>query len=368
MKQHKKILLCFGTRPEAIKMAPVYHQLQKSDFEVKVCVTAQHREMLDQVLNFFEIVPNYDLGLMKPNQTLNNLSASILLEIDKVLATENPDLVLVHGDTTTSSMVALAAFHRNIKVGHVEAGLRTYNKNSPFPEEINRQITGRIADYHFAPTVLAQQNLAQEGVDSKSVTVTGNTVIDALLWTAKKLDNGFQNEKITELEKLLHKKVILVTGHRRESFGKGFANICDALLEIAKNDVQIVFPVHLNPNVQEMVHSKLAKNSNIHLLEPVDYPVLVWLMQKATLIISDSGGIQEEAPTFNKPILVTREVSERPEGVEKGFSTLVGTDTNLIVERANYYLQHAFHSNHKNPYGDGTASQKIVNFLSQTGI
>lgn len=369
MKKYKKILLCFGTRPEAIKMAPLYHELQKSNFEVKVCVTAQHREMLDQVLHFFEIVPDYDLNLMKPNQSLNSISALILSEIDIVLEKENPDLVLVHGDTTTSSMVALAAFHKNIKVGHVEAGLRTYNKKNPFPEEINRQITGRIADFHFAPTLLAEQNLINEGVPLDTIQVTGNTIIDALLWTEKKLDNGFENKKIEELKLLLNKKIILVTSHRRESFGDGFSNICEALIEIAKNkEVQIVFPVHLNPNVQEPVYKMLSKIDSIHLLEPVEYPVLVWLMKKSTLIISDSGGIQEEAPTFNKPILVTRNVSERPEGIEKGFSTLVGTNKELIIEKANYFLNTTFNSKHKNPYGDGDSSQKIVAFLSKINL
>jgi len=369
MINSKKILLCFGTRPEAIKMAPLYHELLKSKFVVKICVTAQHREMLDQVLDFFEIVPDYDLDLMQSNQTLNGLSASILNGVNNVLMHEKPDLVLIHGDTTTSSMVALAAFHLGIKVGHVEAGLRTYNKKMPFPEEINRQITGRIADFHFAPTILAQKNLLNEGVTTRDILVTGNTVIDALLWTEKKIQNGFTNNKIEELKSILNKKVILVTSHRRESFGKGFTNICEALIEIAKNeDVQIVFPVHLNPNIQEPVNRMLSKVDSIYLLEPVEYPVLVWLMKKATLIISDSGGIQEEAPTFKKPILVTREVSERPEGVEKGFSILVGTNKDLIIEKANYFLNTIFESKYENPYGEGVASQKIVNFLSQINL
>lgn len=361
-----KLLLCFGTRPEAIKMAPLYHQLKKTNgFSVKLCITAQHREMLDQVLSFFEIVPDYDLNLMQPNQTLNALSSNILSKMDEVLKIENPDLVLVHGDTTTSSMVALAAFHRNIKVGHVEAGLRTFNKKAPFPEEINRQITGRLADYHFAPTKLAKQNLLKEGVKKETIIITGNTVIDALIWAKNKIDKGFKHPQIDKLQnKLSASKLVLVTGHRRENFGQGFIDFCDALLEIAKNDsVQIIFPVHLNPNVQEPVNKMLSSVKNIHLIAPVEYPVMVWLMQKASLIISDSGGIQEEAPTFNKQILVTREVSERPEGVASGFSVLVGTNKKLIVEKANYYLNNITNKEAKNPYGDGKASQKIIKFL-----
>lgn len=347
-------------------MAPLYHQLTKTKgVSVKLCITAQHREMLDQVLSFFEIVPNIDLNLMLPNQTLNALSSNILSKMDEVLKTENPDLVLVHGDTTTSSMVALAAFHRNIKVGHVEAGLRTFNKKAPFPEEINRQITGRLADFHFAPTKLAKQNLLKEGVKKETIIITGNTVIDALIWAKNKIDKGFKHPQINELQnKLSSSKLVLVTGHRRENFGQGFIDFCDALLEIAKNnDVEIVFPVHLNPNVQEPVNKMLSSVKNIHLIPPVEYPVMVWLMQKSSLIISDSGGIQEEAPTFKKQILVTREVSERPEGVASGFSILVGTNKELIVEKANYYLNINTGTEGKNPYGDGKASQKIIKFL-----
>jgi len=360
-----KVLLCFGTRPEAIKMAPLYHEMRNvNDLHVVLCVTAQHRQMLDQVLSFFEIKPDYDLNLMKPNQTLNSLSASILLEIDKVFLAENPDVVLVHGDTTTSTMVALAAFHRGIKVGHVEAGLRTYNKNVPFPEEMNRQITGKIADYHFAPTLFAQQNLEKEFVDKTTILVTGNTVIDALLWTKRKLDLGYVTPQIQDFLLLKEKKIVLVTGHRRESFGQGYINFCEALVEIAKEEnVYIVFPVHLNPNVQEPVNRILGNIENILLLEPVEYPVMVWLMQNCTLIISDSGGIQEEAPTFHKPILVTRDVSERPEGVEKGFSKLVGTEKHLIVKKAKDLLENGFETENENPYGDGNASQRIVDFL-----
>jgi UDP-N-acetylglucosamine 2-epimerase (non-hydrolysing) len=359
-----KILLCFGTRPEAIKMAPLFHELKATHFEVQVCVTAQHREMLDQVLDFFEIVPQFDLNLMQPNQTLNSLSASILTKIDEVLQEVKPDLVLVHGDTTTSSMVALASFHRNIKVGHVEAGLRTYDKKAPFPEEINRQFTGRIADFHFAPTIVSQQNLLNEHVPNDSILVTGNTIVDALLFTKGKLDLGYKNTLIENFQYLKNIKYILVTGHRRESFGQGFNTICEALLEIAKDEsVQIIFPVHLNPNVKVPVNKMLGNFKNIHLIEPVDYPTMIWLLQNCTLVISDSGGIQEEAPSFNKPILVTRDVSERPEGIEKGFSFLVGTNKKLIVEKANYFLNTIFQSTFENPYGDGNASKKIVDFI-----
>jgi UDP-N-acetylglucosamine 2-epimerase (non-hydrolysing) len=360
-----KVLLCFGTRPEAIKMAPLYHELKKAqDLKVALCVTAQHRQMLDQVLSFFEIKPDYDLNLMKPNQTLNGVSSDILLEVDKVFLAEKPDVVLVHGDTTTSIMVALAAFHRGIKVGHIEAGLRTFNKHVPFPEEMNRQLTGKLADYHFAPTLLAQQNLEKEFVDKNNILVTGNTVIDALLWTKSKLESGYLTPQIQDFFYLKTKKIVLVTGHRRESFGQGYINFCEALIEISKEEnVQIIFPVHLNPNVQEPVKRLLGKIENILLLEPVEYPVMVWLIQNCTLIISDSGGIQEEAPTFNKPILVTRDLSERPEGVEKGFSKLVGTEKHLIVENAKYLLENGFETQSKNPYGDGKASKRIVDFL-----
>ena len=361
----KKIILCFGTRPEAIKMAPLFHYLKNnSPLEIIVCVTAQHREMLDQVLIFFNIKPDYDLNLMKDNQSLNSLSATILSEMDKVLEIESPDIVLVHGDTTTSTMVSIAAFHRNIKVGHIEAGLRTYNKMAPFPEEMNRQITSKIADYHFAPTILAQNNLLKEGVDSSCILVTGNTVIDALLWTKIKLETGYVHNQITDLIKFKNIPYILVTGHRRESFGEGFIEFCEALLTIVEEtNLEIIFPVHLNPNVQNTVKKILGNNAKIHLLNPVEYPVLVWLLQHCSLVISDSGGIQEEAPTFQKHILVTREVSERPEGVEQGFSTLVGTNKKKIVEKAKFFIENGFNPVKENPYGDGMASHKIAEFI-----
>jgi UDP-N-acetylglucosamine 2-epimerase (non-hydrolysing) len=364
-----KILLCFGTRPEAIKMAPLYHELKKNGaFEVKVCVTAQHREMLDQVLDFFEMEPDYDLDVMQPQQTLNGLSAQILSKMNAVLNDAKPDLVLVHGDTTTSTMVALAAFHLGIKVGHVEAGLRTYNKKSPFPEELNRQLTGRIADFHFAPTQKAAENLLQEGVKKDTILVTGNTVVDALFLTLEKLENGFTTTKIEALKNSidLNKKVILITGHRRESFGEGFENLCKALLEISENkEVEIVYPVHLNPNVQKTVFEMLTGVKNIHLIEPLDYPSFVWLMRKSSLIISDSGGIQEEAPTFNIPVLVTRETTERDEGITAGFSYLVGTNKALIVETANKLLHYKLPKEARpNPYGDGKACQRIAKILN----
>jgi UDP-N-acetylglucosamine 2-epimerase (non-hydrolysing) len=365
-----KILLCFGTRPEAIKMAPLYHELKNQNaFEVVVCVTAQHREMLDQVLNFFEIIPDFDLDLMAPNQSLNTLSARVIAEVDKVLLDLKPDLVLVHGDTTTSTMVSLASFHRGLKVGHIEAGLRTYNKQAPFPEELNRQLTGRIADLHFAPTKEAVQNLVKEGISKNIIHRVGNTVVDALQWAIYKISNGYRNLAIEKLDKQLDKskKLILVTGHRRENFGEGFLQLCEALVELSKRtDVEIVYPVHLNPNVQEPVYNLLSNNQKIHLIPPAEYPLFIWLMQRANLIISDSGGIQEEAPSLNKPVLVTREVTERPEGVEKGFSILVGTDKNKIVSEANRLLDDfKGFSDLENPYGDGKACKRIVKQLTK---
>ena len=363
-----QILMCFGTRPEAIKMAPLYHELQKNNFDVKVCVTAQHRQMLDQVLDFFKIVPDYDLDLMKPNQTLNSLSANILSKIDEVLTTVHPDLVLVHGDTTTSSMVALAAFHLGIKVGHVEAGLRTYNKEAPFPEEINRQFTSKIADIHFTPTAAATQNLLKEGVSQNNIVETGNTVIDALLWTIDKIGNTkYSHLEIENLKEILPigKKMVLVTGHRRENFGEGFVNLCEALLSVSeRDDVAIVYPVHLNPHAKDIVYAKLANKNSIYLIPPLSYPAFVWLMQHSFLIVTDSGGIQEEAPTLGKPVLVTRTVSERPEGVEAGFSILVGTEQQIIEDNIVAILDYfSGFENAINPYGQGDASKKIVAFL-----
>lgn len=368
----QKILVCFGTRPEAIKMCSLVHALKATQYDVKVCVTAQHRQMLDQVLEFFEITPDFDLDLMTPNQSLNELSGRIFTKMDQVLATENPDLVLVHGDTTTSSICAWAAFHRGIKTGHVEAGLRTYNKYAPFPEELNRQVTARIADYHFAPTMVSEQNLLGEQISPDAIVVTGNTVIDSLLWTVDKLENRFSNPKIAALESQIDfsKKVILVTGHRRENFGDGFLNICKALSNIAENaDVEIVYPVHLNPNVQQPVLSLLSDHKNIHLIDPLDYPTFVWLMKQSYLIITDSGGVQEEAPSLGKPVLVMRETTERPEALEAGTVKLVGTDADKIAREAFVLLSDASvyekMSQAHNPYGDGKANKRIVEFLNQ---
>jgi len=368
-----RILLCFGTRPEAIKMAPLYHELQKTLFEVKVCVTAQHREMLDQVLDFFEIQADYDLDLMQKGQSLNQLSARILSSVDAVLQDYQPHLVLVHGDTTTSSMVALAAFHQGIKVGHVEAGLRTFNKLSPFPEEMNRQITGRIADYHFAPTTWAFNNLLQEKVVKEAIVVTGNTVIDALGLGITKLENGYSCSDLELVKQVINtaKRVILITGHRRENFGSGFENLCLAIREIAntRQDVQIVYPVHLNPNVQEPVQRILSGISNVNLIPPVDYPAFLYLMQHSYFIITDSGGVQEEAPSLGKPVLVMRDTTERPEAVEAGTVQLVGTNKEKIVASSLQLLEEVEKyekmSQAHNPYGDGKASERICTFIAK---
>ena len=365
----KKVLIVFGTRPEAIKMAPVVKAFQKEkSFVTRVCVTAQHREMLDQVLAFFNITPNYDLDLMKANQTLNQLSARILKYIDPVLEDFNPDLVLVHGDTTTSSMTALAAFHRNIKVGHVEAGLRTYDKTAPFPEELNRQLTGRIADYHFAPTQQSAANLIAEKVNKSAIHITGNTVIDALLWGIKNINK--EREDIQSIQKFIaeDKKLIVVTGHRRENFGDKFESFCSALKELSKrDDVQLIYPVHLNPNVQKVVYKALGDTPNILLINPLDYEAFIWLLGQSYLIITDSGGVQEEAPSLGKPVLVTREVTERQEAVDEGTVLLVGTDKNKIVSECIRLLtdvhKYSKMSAKNNPYGNGTAAQEIVQRL-----
>ena len=366
----KKILVCFGTRPEAIKMAPVVLILLKEkSLNIKICVTAQHRQMLDQVLGFFKITPDYDLNLMKPNQSLNELSSRILSKVDVVLNDFNPDLVLVHGDTTTSSMVALAAFHKKIKIGHIEAGLRTYDKTAPFPEEINRQITGRLADFHFAPTQKSANNLIiTENINKKNVFITGNTVIDALLWGIKHINED--RVEIINLKQKINpnKKLILVTGHRRENFGDKFKEFCEALLKLAKrDDVQLIYPVHLNPNVQDVVYKMLSENKNIVLINPLDYEVFIWLMNQSYFIITDSGGVQEEAPTLGKPVLVTRDVTERQEAVETGVVKLVGTDYEKIIKESELLLDsitvYKEMCKSVNPYGDGKASTKILNVI-----
>lgn len=367
----KKILIVFGTRPEAIKMAPVVKAFKKAKdaFETKVCVTAQHREMLDQVLAFFDIVPDYDLNLMKPNQNLFSLTGDILNGLKPVLDEFKPDVVLVHGDTTTSTSAALAAFYAGAKVGHVEAGLRTHNKLAPFPEELNRQLTGRIADYHFAPTEKSRQNLLNELVDPATITVTGNTVIDALLESVERVKNAQNNSTIENLKTLVgDDDVVLVTGHRRENFGEGFLNICGALKKIASNfKGQVIYPVHLNPNVQKPVKELLGDIDNVKLIDPLPYEAFVWMMNRSKLIITDSGGVQEEAPSLGKPVLVMRDTTERPEAVDAGTVVLVGTDKQKIVDEAldllsneeRYATMSALH----NPYGDGKAAQRIVDFL-----
>ncbi len=370
----KKILLVFGTRPEAIKMAPLVHAFQNDEvfFETRVCVTAQHRQMLDQVLDFFGIIPDYDLNLMKPNQTLNGVWADILTGMKVVVDEWRPDWVLVHGDTATSTAAALTAFFAGCKVGHVEAGLRTYNKWSPFPEEMNRQLTGRLADMHFAPTERARQNLLQEGVETSNIVVTGNTVIDALYQSVNIVNRDeYTNGEIENLKSILdfHKDFVLVTGHRRENFGQGFVDICHALKEIAqrRTDIQIIYPVHLNPNVQQPVNEILTGVPNIYLIPPLNYPSFVWAMDKARIIITDSGGVQEEAPSLGKPVLVMRDTTERPEAVEAGTVILVGTDRKKIVSETMSLLddpsRYAAMSHIENPYGDGHACKRIVETL-----
>lgn len=370
-----KILFVFGTRPEAIKMAPVIIELQKypEQFTVQICVTAQHRQMLDQVLELFAIVPDFDLDIMKPGQNLTDVTCNVLQGLIPVLAAARPDVVLVHGDTTTTMAASLAAFYAGIPVAHVEAGLRTGNKRAPFPEEINRRVTGCVADMHFAPTVQARQNLLNEGVADNTIHVTGNTVIDALLTVVEKMqsDAALQLQMAARFSFLdASKRLILVTGHRRENFGEGFENICLALKEITEthNDVEIVYPVHLNPNVQEPVKRILGQgNSKVFLVDPLDYLPFVYLMSRAYLIITDSGGVQEEAPSLGKPVLVMRETTERPEAVKAGTVILVSTDKDKIIDEANRLLNdniaYQRMSLAHNPYGDGKAAMRIADCL-----
>lgn len=362
-----KVLSIFGTRPEAIKMAPVVKELGKhSEIQSVVCVTAQHRQMLDQVLSLFGIEPDYDLNLMQPNQSLAKITALALMELDVVLEKEKPDWVLTQGDTTTAMVGALAAFYRHIKIGHVEAGLRTWDKFQPFPEEINRKIADAVCDLHFAPTAQSRENLLRESVNTNSIIVTGNTVIDALLEVAAKDFDWTSGELATVPQ---NKKIILVTAHRRENFGQPLYEICLALKEIAARypEIQIVYPVHLNPNVQQVVRTELGAIANITLLEPLDYLPLVQLMKASHLVLTDSGGLQEEAPGLGKPVLVLREVTERPEGVEAGTVKLVGTDKKRIVAETTRLLEDAAEHDRMaravNPYGDGKASQRIVESL-----
>ena len=375
----KKVMLVFGTRPEAIKMAPLVKKFQENtDFQTIVCVTAQHREMLDQVLDIFEIKPDYDLNIMKQGQDLYDITSRVMLGLRDVLNETNPDIVLVHGDTTTSMAAALAAFYKQIPVAHIEAGLRTNDIYSPWPEEMNRRMTGRIATYHFSPTELSRHNLLKENVDDKNIIITGNTVIDALFWVVNKIKNDNKlakilNDNIKENGYNLdrQKKIVLITGHRRENFGEGFKNICCAIrdLSIKYPDVDFVYPMHLNPNVRKPISEIFDGQhlTNAFFIEPLDYLNFVFLMEKADIILTDSGGIQEEAPSLGKPVLVMRNNTERPEALDAGTVKLVGTDYDRIVNEVSELLDNesAYKkmSHAANPYGDGLACQRIVNFM-----
>lgn len=381
----KKVMLVFGTRPEAIKMAPLVKEFQKypREFQTIVCVTGQHREMLDQVLHIFEITPDYDLNIMKQGQDLYDVTARVLIGMRDVLKDSQPDLVLVHGDTTTSTASALAAFYQQIPVGHIEAGLRTHNIYSPWPEEMNRQITGRISTYHFSPTPLSRQNLLSEGIQDTAITVTGNTVIDALYMVVDKIKNDKKLDK--ELENVLQqsgydvnrlcngKKLVLITGHRRENFGDGFISICKAIKFLTQKypNVDFVYPMHLNPNVRKPIHEVFGEDfttlNNMFFIEPLEYLSFVYLMEKSTIVLTDSGGIQEEAPSLGKPVLVMRDTTERPEALEAGTVKLVGTnydriviETSALLDNRKYYEEI---SKAVNPYGDGTACARIIKLL-----
>lgn len=363
----KKIITIFGTRPEAIKMAPLVKELQKREhIESKVCVTAQHREMLDQVLELFDITPDFDLNIMQTKQTLTGITNKVLEGLEEVFETEKPDMILVHGDTTTTFGGALAAFYKQIKVGHVEAGLRTFNKYFPFPEEMNRKLTGSLADLHFAPTKGSKENLLREGIKEEDIYITGNTVIDAMMHTVKS-DYVFENDELNKID--FNKKVIMITAHRRENWGQGIENICDALNKIVEQnkDVELVYLVHLNPVVKDVVFEKLGGKDRIHLLSPLDTKETHNLMNKSFMVMTDSGGLQEEAPHLGKPVLVLRDVTERPEAVQAGTVKLVGTDIEKIVNEANELLNNLESYNKMskaiNPYGDGVASQRIVDAI-----
>jgi len=370
----KKLLFVFGTRPEAIKVAPVYLRFKEdSEFDVECCVTGQHRQMLDQALGFFGISPEIDLNIMKANQTLNSIFAEVIAGLDRVLMAKQYSGVFVHGDTTTSSAAALCAFHRRVPVLHVEAGLRTFDLQSPWPEELNRRISGLCSSLHFAPTEMTKANLVREGVSEECISVTGNTVVDALERAARILE---QRADLTEkFEKDFgflaeRKKLILVTGHRRENFGSKLENLCKGLLRLSeRGDVQIVYPVHLNPSVREPVQRVLGGAKNVYLTEPLEYPQFVWLMKKSHLILTDSGGIQEEAPTFRKPVLVMRETTERPEALQAGTARLVGTESDRIYEEAARLLENTYAYTQMqsagNPYGDGKASDRILEFVKK---
>lgn len=379
----KKIMLVFGTRPEAIKMAPLVKEFQKhpESFQTIVCVTGQHREMLDQVLRLFDITPDYDLNIMKQGQDLYDVTARVLLGMRDVLKDVQPDVVLVHGDTTTSTAAALAAFYQQIPVGHVEAGLRTHNIYSPWPEEMNRQLTGRIATYHFAPTALSRENLLKENIADEKITVTGNTVIDALYWVVEKIktDAALNRELKDVLVKAGYdvdrlkdgKKLVLITGHRRENFGDGFINMCTAIKDLTNKypNVDFVYPMHLNPNVRKPIHQvfgdDLSNLGNMFFIEPLEYLSFVYLMEKSTIVLTDSGGIQEEAPGLGKPVLVMRDTTERPEALSAGTVKLVGTDYDKIINNVSVLLDDAVAyekmSKAVNPYGDGMACKRIIN-------
>jgi UDP-N-acetylglucosamine 2-epimerase (non-hydrolysing) len=373
-----KVLLVYGTRPEAIKMAPLVKAFKKdSFFDVKVCITAQHREMLDQVLDLFNIDPDYDLNVMRPNQDLSDVTSKVMLGMREVLLDCKPDLVLVHGDTATTFAASLAAFYQKIEVGHIEAGLRTNNLYSPWPEEANRQLTSRLASWHFAPTERNRKALLSEGIDDKHIIVTGNTVVDALHWVVNKFSNS-DSLKTNVLQDLnaaglsldiIEKQFILVTGHRRENFGDGFENICKSLSRLANKNqnTHFIYPLHLNPNVQEPVRRLLEGFNNIHLIDPLGYESFVYLMKKTFLVLTDSGGVQEEAPGLGKPVLVMRDTTERPEAVDAGTVQLVGTDVNSICRSVQKLLndgsQYEIMSLAHNPYGDGNACKRIIDFL-----
>jgi UDP-N-acetylglucosamine 2-epimerase (non-hydrolysing) len=373
----KKILIVFGTRPEAIKMAPLVKEFQKNteNFETRVCVTAQHREMLDQVLDLFQITPDYDLNIMQPSQDLYDVTSNILLKIKPVLEEFKPNVVLVHGDTATTFATSLASYYQKIKIGHVEAGLRTGNLYSPWPEEGNRKLTGVLTDYHFSPTETSRKNLLNEGVSESSIFITGNTVIDALQLVIKRIDTdrflklNIEKAIIQSGFKGIDSKYVLVTCHRRENFGKGFLNICEALKVLAEGnpDINILYPVHLNPNVRKPVNELLSNISNIRLVEPFQYEEFVYLMSKSYLILTDSGGIQEEAPSLGKPVLVMRDTTERPEAVEAGTVKLIGSDQDNIIKEVQKLLndngEYQKMSKAHNPYGNGNASEKILNIL-----
>jgi UDP-N-acetylglucosamine 2-epimerase (non-hydrolysing) len=365
----KRILFIFGTRPEAIKMAPLIKECERRSnlIEYKVCITGQHKQMLQQVLDFFEIVPDYDLSLMKSNQTLFDITSNVLVEMDRILSLYEPDWILVQGDTTTAMAGALAGYYKKIRVGHIEAGLRSGDIYSPFPEEVNRKIIGTMANYHFAPTPLAIENLKQENITA-NVFLTGNTVIDALLWGVERVRKSIDISSDFSYLKGENRK-ILITAHRRESFGVPFEHICSAILYLAKSNpsIDFIYPVHLNPNVQDVVYKNLSYQSNIHLIPPLDYPHLLWILDKSYLVMTDSGGIQEEAPSLGKPVLVLREVTERQEGISAGTAILVGTVQKNIIDTCQKLIddkdEYTKMANAVNPYGDGRSAHKIIDLL-----